>query len=104
MHAHENVNTVCQRIRLSGVVQGVGFRPFVLRLAKELQLTGWVRNDALGVEIEACGQTDAVAELLQRLHQEAPPLARIDAISSRYTASITISDDFYILDSRGGRA
>ena len=104
MHAHENVNTVCQRIRLSGVVQGVGFRPFVLRLAKELQLTGWVRNDALGVEIEACGNADAVAELVQRLHQEAPPLARIDAISSRYTASVTISDDFYILDSRGGRA
>ena len=104
MQATDQSNSVCQRIRLSGVVQGVGFRPFVLRLAKELKLTGWVRNDALGVEIEACGQADSVASLVQRLHQEAPPFARIDAISSRYTQSVTLSDDFYILDSRGGRA
>ena len=68
MHANDPRNTVCQRIRLSGVVQGVGFRPFVLRLARELQLTGWVRNDALGVEIEACGLAANVAMLVQRLH------------------------------------
>ena len=104
MHANDPSNTVCQRIRLSGVVQGVGFRPFVLRLARELQLTGWVRNDALGVEIEACGLATNVAMLVQRLHQDTPPQARIDAISSRYTQSVSISDDFYILDSRGGRA
>ncbi len=104
MHANDPSNTVCQRIRLSGVVQGVGFRPFVLRLARELQLTGWVRNDALGVEIEACGLAANVAMLVQRLHQDTPPQARIDAISSRYTQSVSISDDFYILDSRGGRA
>ena len=104
MHANDPTNTVCQRIRLSGVVQGVGFRPFVLRLAKELKLTGWVRNDALGVEIEACGLAENVAQLVQRLHHDTPPQARIDAISSRYTQSVSISDDFYILDSRGGRA
>ena len=85
MHANDPSNTVCQRIRLSGVVQGVGFRPFVLRLARELQLTGWVRNDALGVEIEACGLAANVSMLVQRLHLDTPPQARIDAISSRYT-------------------
>ena len=104
MHATKLSNTVCQRIRLSGVVQGVGFRPLVLRLAKELKLTGWVRNDAQGVEIEVCGTADHVDALIQRLHKDAPPFARIDAISSRYSGSVSVSDDFFILDSRGGRA
>jgi len=100
----ENQNIVCQRIRLSGVVQGVGLRPLVLRLAKELKLTGWVRNDAQGVEIEACGDSENVERLLQRLQKDTPPFARIDAITSRYTGSVSVSEDFYILDSRGGRA
>ena len=104
VQASENTSTVCQRIRLSGVVQGVGFRPLVLRLSKELKLTGWVRNDALGVEIEVCGTQENVELLIQRLHKDAPPFARIDAISSRYTGSVSVSDGFYILDSRGGRA
>ncbi|EKE17284.1 MAG: hypothetical protein ACD_10C00529G0004, partial [uncultured bacterium] len=42
---------ITQHIRVTGVVQGVGFRPFVWRLAQQLGLTGWVRNDAQGVEI-----------------------------------------------------
>ena len=77
----ENAEVICQRIRLSGVVQGVGFRPLVWRLAHELKLSGWVRNDAQGVEIEVCGPREAVELLLKRLHQDAPPLARIDAIT-----------------------
>ena len=104
MHTSDQPNIVCQRIRLSGVVQGVGLRPLVLRLAKELKLTGWVRNDAQGVEIEVCGQHENVERLTQRLHKDAPPFARIDSITSRYTESVSVSEDFYILDSRGGRA
>jgi len=100
----DHPNIVCQRIRLSGVVQGVGLRPLVLRLAKELKLTGWVRNDAQGVEIEVCGLNENVELLTHRLHKDAPPFARIDAITSRFTESVTVSEDFYILDSRGGRA
>ena len=50
---------VCQNIRVSGVVQGVGFRPFVWRLARELGLAGWVRNDSRGVEIEVRGAVSA---------------------------------------------
>lgn len=49
---------ISQRIRVSGVVQGVGFRPFVWRLARELDLAGWVRNDARGVEIEVHGAAE----------------------------------------------
>jgi len=104
VHTPDHPNIVCQRIRLSGVVQGVGLRPLVLRLAKELRLTGWVRNDAQGVEIEICGLTENVDKLTQRLHKDAPPFARIDSITSRYTESVSVSEDFYILDSRGGRA
>ena len=100
----ENSEISCQRIRLSGVVQGVGFRPLVWRLAHELKLSGWVRNDSQGVEIEVCGPRGSVDLLLKRLHQDAPPLARIDAITSRFTDSVDVSDDFYILDRRGGRA
>jgi hydrogenase maturation protein HypF len=74
---------VCQRIRVRGQVQGVGFRPHVWRLAQELGLVGWVRNDAQGVEIEAQGPALAVDALLDRLQRQAPPLARIVAIESR---------------------
>lgn len=104
MQASNNPEVVCQRIRINGVVQGVGFRPLVWRLAKELALTGWVRNDARGVELEVCGDRTHVDTLIQRLQQDAPPMARIDTITSRFSDSVTVSDDFFILDSRGGRA
>lgn len=95
---------ICQRIRVSGVVQGVGFRPFVWRLARELDLTGWVRNDSRGVEIEACGAAEQVRRLLDRLQQEAPPLARIDAVVARKAEPERVADGFVIIDSRSGRA
>ena len=63
------------RIELKGVVQGVGFRPFVYRLAKDCQLGGFVKNDGKGVYIEVEGER--VEEFLKRLNLEKPPLARI---------------------------
>lgn len=92
---------VAQRIRVSGVVQGVGFRPFVWRLARELSLTGWVRNDAEGVEIAAEGEARQLAALLERLRLEAPPLARIDAVHTRAVAA-SGGSGFIIGESRGG--
>ena len=68
------------RVVVRGVVQGVGFRPFVYRLATELGLDGWVRNDGGGVTVEATGDAAALAALVARLRDEAPPLARVDAI------------------------
>ena len=53
-------------------VQGVGFRPFVWRLANELQLDGFVRNDAQGVAIEIEGESDALDSFIDRLTGEAP--------------------------------
>ena len=95
---------ICQRIRVSGVVQGVGFRPFVWRLARELALTGWVRNDSRGVEIEVCGAAEQVFNLVERLQREAPPLARIDSVKAHKARLDKVADDFVIIDSRGGRA
>ncbi len=70
------------RIHVTGVVQGVGFRPFVYALAQRLALTGWVRNTAGGVEIEVDGSPVALQAFVDGLSREAPPLARIDQIAA----------------------
>jgi len=74
------------RITVTGVVQGVGFRPFVHRLATELGVTGFVGNDAAAVFIEAQGTPRAVSEFTRRLSAEPPPLALINAISAKPVA------------------
>ncbi|MGI9336444.1 MAG: Sua5/YciO/YrdC/YwlC family protein, partial [Gammaproteobacteria bacterium] len=71
------------RIQVRGQVQGVGFRPFVYRLASELELGGWVRNDLDGVQIEVQGEPASVQALLHRLTECAPALARVEAIEHR---------------------
>ncbi|NIR44752.1 MAG: carbamoyltransferase HypF [Gemmatimonadetes bacterium] len=68
------------RIRVRGIVQGVGFRPFVYGLAERHGLTGWVRNTSAQVEIELDGEPGALDAFLQELRDDAPPLARIDAV------------------------
>ncbi|MEN6586238.1 MAG: carbamoyltransferase HypF, partial [Sulfuricella sp.] len=92
------------RIRVRGQVQGVGFRPFVYRLARELGLQGWVRNDGEGVEIAAQGEQSAIRDLLARLKTDAPPLARVDAVESGDGAALSLSHGFAILESQGGPA
>ncbi len=68
------------RVRVRGTVQGVGFRPYVYRLAGELGLGGFVFNDAHGVVAEVEGCDAAVDALLARLGPEAPPLAVVEAV------------------------
>jgi len=65
----------CLRISIQGIVQGVGFRPFVYNLASELNITGYVSNTSEGVIITAEG--DKLDRFIERLRQEAPPLSRI---------------------------
>ena len=95
---------ICRNIRVSGVVQGVGFRPFVWRLARELGLAGWVRNDSRGVEIEVHGAAAQVKHLIERLEQDAPPLARVNSVTAREVAAAHNGQGFVIIDSRSGRA
>ncbi|MBA4176291.1 MAG: carbamoyltransferase HypF [Leptothrix sp. (in: Bacteria)] len=67
-------------LRVRGTVQGVGFRPFVYRIALEEGLHGWVLNDAEGVLIEAQGGAQALQRFTQRLRSDAPPLARVESL------------------------
>src|SRR6266545_76289 len=66
-----------RRIAVSGTVQGVGFRPFVYRVAHEAGVAGRVRNDASGVMIEAFGPAAAIDAFVARLRADAPPAAVI---------------------------
>jgi hydrogenase maturation protein HypF len=72
---------VRMRARVEGTVQGVGFRPYVYRLARELDLAGWVLNDARGVLLEVEGGAHAVNEFLARLGPKAPPLAVVERVT-----------------------
>jgi len=85
--------TAAVRIRVAGIVQGVGYRPFVWRLAQELGILGWVRNDARGVEIHA--EAGDVAGFVARLKTEAPPLARVDAVTA--TSAATEAHDAFVI-------
>jgi hydrogenase maturation protein HypF len=67
-------------IHITGIVQGVGFRPFVYGLATRLGLLGWVCNTSAGVEIEIQGSEDSLRAFASALRDEKPPLARIDSL------------------------
>ena len=69
-----------RRLRVRGQVQGVGFRPYVYRLASELGLAGSVLNDGAGVEIQIEGSDRLLDGFVARLRSEAPPLSRIDSV------------------------
>lgn len=69
------------RIEVTGIVQGVGFRPFVYNLAQRLNLRGWVRNTSGGVEMEVDGDRAALDTLIDSLKREAPPLARVERVN-----------------------
>ena len=92
---------VRRRYTVTGVVQGVGFRPFVHRIAAELALSGFVGNAAGEVFVEVQGDADAVAVFADRLVAQAPPLARIAAVveSARPLGG---EAGFAIVPSRGG--
>ncbi|MBX3324879.1 MAG: carbamoyltransferase HypF [Nitrospira sp.] len=70
------------QVNVKGTVQGVGFRPFVYRLAHELGMTGWVTNTGNGVVIEAEGSAEAIETFLERLQADTPASACIEEIST----------------------
>ena len=71
------------QVKIEGTVQGVGFRPFVFRLARELDLTGWIVNGTDGVTIEVEGAAEAVGRLLDRIRAVCPPGAKIERMTIR---------------------
>ncbi len=73
---------VRKRLHVQGVVQGVGFRPFIYNLARKLSLNGYVLNSSSGVEIEIEGGQSAIEAFLGQLRTSSPPLSRIERIRS----------------------
>jgi len=99
---HNAATVVRRRIRVRGIVQGVGFRPTVYRLATERGLGGWVLNDAEGVVIELEGPAAGVDGFLEALRTEPPPLAEIIAIEPEPMEPLG-ETAFRIAPSAGGR-
>ena len=75
-----------RRYFITGVVQGVGFRPFIYTLATRLGLTGWVQNTSAGVTIEIEGTPETIEQFQHLLSHEAPPLAHIESITTEQLA------------------
>ena len=92
---------VRKAIEIAGMVQGVGFRPYIYRLAVESNLAGFITNTAAGVSIEVEGLADAVDRFLVRLPKEVPPLARITNLMVT-ERSLKQDEGFRILPSRAG--
>jgi hydrogenase maturation protein HypF len=84
-------------------VQGVGFRPFVYKLAQELGLAGWVRNDSEGVEIAVEGERPQVMRMIERLQSESPALARVEKVSHDLTQMTLGLHGFNITASKMGK-
>lgn len=95
---------VQRRIRIAGIVQGVGFRPYVWHLARELALTGWVRNDAAGVEVLAQGSLEQLDRFIRRLPLEIPPLAQVRELTWQDAPASETCGGFSIVESGAGPA
>jgi len=72
------------RVHITGIVQGVGFRPFVHALASRFDLKGWVKNTSAGVDIEVDGERDVLDAFVKALRDEAPPLSSIDGLTASF--------------------
>ena len=90
------------RVRVDGLVQGVGFRPFVFRLAEELGLGGFVGNDERGVVLEVEGPAEAVEAFLERVRGEAPPLAHVERLIAEPVAPRGGAGFEIVASERGG--
>jgi hydrogenase maturation protein HypF len=88
-----------RKLRVTGIVQGVGFRPFVYRLARNHNLAGWVCNTSGGVEIQVAGPPESLASFVKELSADAPALARIDAVL-HLEAEPSVQEGFRILESQ----
>jgi len=86
-------------VKVRGIVQGVGFRPFIYQLARRCGLNGWVRNQSDGVEIEVAGPAEAIGYFIDSISSQPPPLARIVQVE---TTELPYQDleEFRIIGSR----
>jgi len=90
-----------KKIYIEGIVQGVGFRPFVFKLASELGLKGYIYNDTNGVYIEVEGEEGLIDEFIKSIPKKAPPLALVERIFTEET-QVKGYSEFFIEKSKGG--
>src|SRR5579885_135528 len=90
-----------RRLLVQGIVQGVGFRPFVYGQALRWSLAGFVYNDSQGVTIEVEGKPEALVCFQRALNEQAPPLARIDSVATELVHP-RHEDTFVIIHSHKG--
>ncbi len=95
---------ITYRLTLHGHVQGVGFRPFIKRLADRFSLNGYVINQGGSVEIGLNASLEQVERFMQAIKEQAPPRAKIDHIESQLSARSEVFNDFAILTSKSATA
>lgn len=89
-----------KRLEIEGIVQGVGFRPFVYQTARRIGVAGWVRNDSRGVTIEVEGEQAQLEQFLRQLREQLPPLASISRLQEQ-SLPLCGEQDFRIRPSAG---
>ena len=89
-------------VKVQGIVQGVGYRPFVYSLATHMGLSGWVINDARGVLIEVQGNHDDVKSFIDALYHDAPALAVVEQINTT-SIDVVAENGFCIRSSQKGQ-
>ncbi len=90
------------RLIITGLVQGVGFRPFLYNLAQKHGLRGWVRNNSAGVEVEVEGGHESLRQFLSEIKEGTPPAAYIEAINSLVLPALQTESEFKIISSEVG--
>ncbi|MGA2655588.1 MAG: acylphosphatase [Gammaproteobacteria bacterium] len=86
------MNMICKKIKVIGQVQGVFYRAFTQKIAQDLKLTGWVRNEQDGsVLVVACGDEASLNKLIQLLHQ-GPPAANVTEVRVETIGTETFTD------------
>jgi len=93
------MSQISRHIHINGIVQGVGFRPFIYNLALQHHLKGWVRNSSSGVDIEVTGKVTDQNAFLDQISKSPPPLAQIDSVETQEIPLI-IFGDFSIIPSQ----
>lgn len=100
-HPAFSLDPIARCLRVRGLVQGVGFRPTVWRIANDLMLAGNVCNDGSGVLIKLFGVAATLDRFVEELYAQCPPLARIDSIEEILANDTMLSDGFHIVESQG---
>ena len=97
--APQILDEIAEHITVRGLVQGVGFRPTVWRLARQHHIRGTIANNGNGVEIHAGGSPANIEKFVAALQTQAPPLARVDKIVRRVATELPLQSDFQIIAS-----